>query len=169
MKTINSNQLFSFFIHIFLAFQLSACNVFYKEKTQLHNPDNAQSLVDISYATLAQKVFVPKCLQCHQGPQASGGVRLETYLDVRRNLEAIDRTVLHERSMPKDDRLSDDQFNLLSTWIKQGAPEISDGELPGPQQEVPPPPVPPPPRYLPSQWSHLLLLSFYQLFNPSGL
>lgn len=92
----------------------------------------------LSYALVNQYVFAPKCVQCHG---RSGGVSLETYADVMRNLAAVEGTALRARSMPKSPvpPLTPSEAEILRSWIAAGAPEQPTGGT-----DLPPPaPLPP--------------------------
>ena len=86
----------------------------------------------ISYDTVRQEVFLPKCIGCHGN---SGGVNLETYEAVRSHIDAISRSTLREKRMPKDSALSSIQLGLLAQWIAEGAPEKVQNPTPTPPPE----------------------------------
>ncbi|MBC7690234.1 MAG: hypothetical protein H7222_00565 [Methylotenera sp.] len=83
-------------------------------------PPGRPDVTKISYAYLKERVFVPRCLGCHG---TSGGVNLETYVQVKENLGKITVAALIDKTMPKGGPLSNDEADLLKAWIKAGAPE----------------------------------------------
>ena len=89
---------------------------------QFNLPD--EKISELSFALMAQKIFVPKCVSCHG---ASGNISLETYADVTRKLDLIKKSVFIEKTMPKKGSLSDEERSYLWNWIKMGAPEQQQG------------------------------------------
>ncbi len=99
---------------------------------------------DLSYEFVNQEVLKPRCLVCH-GSGASIG--LETYSLVKSRMRDIIRAVLVEKSMPKNAALSKREYDILLTWIANGAPELPDTEpkpTPGPTATPSPTPTPAP-------------------------
>lgn len=91
----------------------------------------------VSYNQVRERVFVPYCTSCHG---SLGGVNLESYEAVIRNLPAVNRRALVERTMPKGGSLPTQESVLLATWIEAGAPESVPGSG---QPEASPTPMPP--------------------------
>jgi len=117
---------------------LSACRFFYEEKA----PKIVLNITDFtntSYAIVKEKIFEPHCTECHGN---KGGVNLETYANVKLNLNDIARTTVEQKTMPKNGALAKDEITLLSEWIKAGAPEFAKGEIPTPPPSTPPPETP---------------------------
>ncbi|AZZ37279.1 hypothetical protein CIK05_10930 [Bdellovibrio sp. qaytius] len=127
----------SLFVIFFLLF--SGCR--YSRVTIPNNLDlneqmslPAEEKVKLSFNLLNQSVFIPKCVSCHG---TSGGVNLESYPEIIKNLRDIKSSVFMVQTMPKKDLLSDDQKRLLWNWIEIGAP--LNAQKPGSE---PPPPEP---------------------------
>lgn len=81
----------------------------------------------MSYSTVRERVFIPKCISCHGN---SGGCNLETYESARARASDIERKALIERSMPPNGPLTSIEARILDKWIKDGAP---NGEGPPPE------------------------------------
>ena len=103
---------------------LSGCRFYYEEKTP-QDPLDYSKLTNISYQTVNKEIFQPKCISCHG---VSGGVNLESYAEVKKHLSAIERTVIVDKTMPKNGSLSNGQRELLAAWIRAGAPENPEPE-----------------------------------------
>lgn len=126
-----------FFAILFLLF--SGCR--YSRVTIPNNLDlneqmslPAEEKLKLSFNLLNQSVFLPKCVNCHG---TSGGVSLESYADIVKNLPDIKNSVFIMQTMPKKEFLSDDEKRLLWNWIQMGAP--FQAQKPGSE---PPPPEP---------------------------
>lgn len=94
----------------------------------------AEEKLKLSFNLLNQAVFIPKCVSCHG---TSGGLSLESYADIIKNLPDIKSSVFIMQTMPKKDFLSDAEKRLLWNWIEMGAP--LQAQKPGTE---PPPPEP---------------------------
>lgn len=98
---------------------LALCPIACSYDIQKNAPLIASS--DISYATVKQAVFVPRCVMCHDGSPGKWGAG--TFADVKERIEKINQRVLERKDMPPGSPLSPSQMELLSTWIAAGAPE----------------------------------------------
>lgn len=90
----------------------------------------------ISYKEIKAKVFDKSCIGCHGD---SGGVSLESYTAAYQHLEAIRRTVLLRKSMPKSPfkSLTRSQLEMVTAWLEAGGPEKPlDGSDPGESDET---------------------------------
>lgn len=103
----------------------------------------------ITFNVIMDQVLYNHCNGCHSvdgidGGNA-GGVNLDTYENVLKELQAIRSTVI-SRDMPprkyKDIRLSDAQIKLIVDWIDAGAKENGDDTL-NPPVDQPPVVIPP--------------------------
>lgn len=124
-----------FFALIFLL-SLSGCNYsFEKVPPSLQGglSKNESSLV--SYQIIHNEILLPRCIQCHGN---FGGVNLETYESVVKNIKALEQTTLISNTMPKNSSLTNYEKALLRAWINAGAPK----ERPNP--DTPPVNNPPP-------------------------
>lgn len=106
------------------------------------NPATSESMPsftkgELSYALVDQYVLAPKCIQCHGN---SGGINLENYSEVKRNIRGVEAAALVTFAMPKSPvtALSEAQRAMLQDWISIGAPEFPNGGI-----ETPPPPLAP--------------------------
>jgi hypothetical protein len=73
----------------------------------------------IDFKLISTVVFEPRCVDCHG---AKGGVSVESYPEVLRNLQAI-KGVIENQEMPPRVPLTTDEQNLILQWIADGAPE----------------------------------------------
>jgi uncharacterized membrane protein len=97
------------------------------------------SLPRLSFANVNAQVFQPKCARCHSGMMAS-------YESVVANLTQIEsrvRSTLDFDKMPpaRAPQLTQEEFLLLTDWIKAGAPR---GDQNSPNPPTNPTPTPPP-------------------------
>lgn len=133
-------QLHHFFMKVFCCIQVAgllsmkACT-YRKEKGQ----PGSYNLQSVSYKDVYSHIFVPKCLGCHSQGGGDGGVNLVSFQSIKLYLPDIERVAIKEMSMPPGGPLSVNERELLSAWIKAGAPEISTGQGPA---AIPPGPVP---------------------------
>ncbi len=99
----------------------------FKESEILNPPQKV--IESASFNELYLRVLEPKCIGCHG---ASGKVNLETIEGARKVLAQIRQSVLIDRKMPKAPytELSFEELQLVSAWIKAGAPESpKNGDL----------------------------------------
>ena len=140
---------------------LTGCN-YTKIKQPLSNNQGfnlpQEKLSELSYNLISQRVLGPRCVTCHG---SSGGVSLETYSDVTRELEKIKKSVFSDRTMPKRGSLSDEELSLLWNWIKIGAPELAQNGNIGPKPE-------PLLATFDSINKHIFQASCVECHNPSG-
>jgi uncharacterized membrane protein len=94
------------------------------------NDLSAQASLD--YPSVQMAVIAPQCLRCHSGAGgAKGGLSLETYQQVRANMNKIYFRSIEKRDMPADG-MPQAQMDLLKAWIEAGAPEKNTGQKIGP-------------------------------------
>ena len=127
-----------FIVFPILLLALGGCTFFHDKTLSGDSLLNGSGVVDgakISFQTVRQQVFAPNCISCHGN---SGGVNLENYSSVIRNLARIEKAALIDKTMPRDRQLGGGESNLLNAWIQAGAPENPGGEAP------PAPPTPDP-------------------------
>lgn len=86
----------------------------------------------LSFFLINQSVLLPKCAGCHG---SSGGISLETYADVVKNLSEVKSSIFYTQTMPKKNFLTDEEKKLLWNWIEMGAPLQAQN----PESELPPP------------------------------
>lgn len=101
---------------------ISSCS-YRNEKDSKFEVSFNKALEDkVSYQLINQKIIVPKCISCHGD---SGNINLESYNEVFGHLEKIKQTTIATRKMPKSPypALSNEELELLATWIQVGAPE----------------------------------------------
>ncbi len=67
------------------------------------------------------KTSFQSCTKCHSAGDEDP--RLETYADYKQNIVDVESTVVIKRSMPKKQKLSAEQIQLVADWIALGAPE----------------------------------------------
>jgi hypothetical protein len=84
----------------------------------------------VTYSEVRRKVFEPRCLGCHNNQPR---VRFTDWEQTVQWLDAIDRAVFKEKSMPQDSRLTDQESSLLRAWIDAGAPDDHGNLAPKPE------------------------------------
>ncbi len=67
------------------------------------------------------KTSFQSCTKCHSAGDELP--YLESYLDYKQNIVDVESTVVIKRSMPKKQKLSAEQIQLVADWIALGAPE----------------------------------------------
>lgn len=73
-----------------------------------------------TYEQINQAFFKPYCLRCHAGKYSPD---ISTYAQVIQNLDAIQTSVLVDKSMPIGKKPTDAQLAQLKEWIDAGAPQ----------------------------------------------
>lgn len=70
----------------------------------------------INYSTVNQRVFTPKCVQCHKG--------FATYEGILEKIQKIELKVANNLMPPPDKAapLSNEERALVLDWIRLGAP-----------------------------------------------
>lgn len=105
----------------FLSFQSCGYRKF-KQKDQYDNFFISQErLQSISYNEVKNKVFNPKCIQCHG---QSGNINLENYETTKQALDKIKESVFKYKSMPPSSEgpLNSNQYETLLAWIRAQGP-----------------------------------------------
>jgi len=74
-----------------------------------------------NFQIIRSQILQPKCLKCHSGAGA-GGVSLDSYDSVVRNLSSVEAAVT-QGFMPPRGPMERDLQDLLIKWIKLGAPQ----------------------------------------------
>lgn len=73
-----------------------------------------------TYAEMNTKFFSKYCTACHGN---KGGISLQTYANVKKNIAAVKKAALDDKTMPKGTSASAEDLKLLSDWIAAGTPE----------------------------------------------
>ena len=108
---------------LLLIFLVSSCN--YKIQKGIQEREvtiPGEMLEKVSYQQLKQEVLEPKCITCHG---SAGGVNLESHSEAHKHIDAIRKTVLEAKTMPKAplSPLNDHQFELITAWVDAGGPD----------------------------------------------
>lgn len=102
---------------------ISSC---YKDNEEDLYPDTGCNTANVSFAQTVWPVLNNNCVSCHNGPGASGGIRLGNHSEV---VAAIDGgrflgAIRHESgfsAMPQGgNKLSDCNISQIEAWIAQG-------------------------------------------------
>ncbi|MGZ3769799.1 MAG: hypothetical protein ACXVCP_08965 [Bdellovibrio sp.] len=107
---------------------LAACN--YNHVKNENGTSNTQgkitaSALSLDFISVQMSVIGPQCMSCHSIAGGNkGGLTLETYDQVRSNMNRIYYRSIEKKDMPPNP-LTADQFDLLKNWIEAGAPEKS--------------------------------------------
>ncbi len=141
LKSLNNKKMKYFcIINLFLSFALLGCNYTNLKQTAADDSQKfslpEESVQALSYSVISQKIFSSRCVSCHGN---SGNINLESYTEVKRNLDLIKKTVFDEKTMPKKGVLTDEELSYLWVWIKLGAPEQAQN---GTAEPVPEPILP---------------------------
>jgi hypothetical protein len=91
---------------------VSSCGYHHEKATTPVN--QVESRFDTVYLT----VFKPKCVGCHG---SSGGVNLESYENIRSNIDRI-RERIEQGTMPPSGPLAASDSSFVLAWIDDGAP-----------------------------------------------
>ncbi len=109
---------------LMIALTLSSCNYRMDKGLSLSEPTKfslpEEKISQLSYGLVNQKIFFSKCISCHGN---AGGINLETYSEVVKNIDLIKKAVFDEKTMPKKSSLTQEELSYLWNWIKIGAPE----------------------------------------------
>ncbi len=112
---------------------LAGCNYNHvkKESPVAGAQVNAMLAASLDYPSLQMNVLGPQCLRCHSSAGGNqGGLSLESYQQVRSNMNRIYYRSIEKRDMPPNS-LSNAQFDLLKGWLEAGAPEKNTGRRAG--------------------------------------
>lgn len=105
---------------IFIFALLPSCGNYLNKKiiepTVLNKSE--QDSLKLDFTTVKEAIFSPKCISCHQ--------QYDNYQSVIRELTAIQSAVASNRMPKSGSPLTDIQKNMLSVWIKNGAPEQAE-------------------------------------------
>lgn len=97
------------------------------------------------FARVVAPIFEAHCLSCHEGGDADAGLRLDSYDEVLFGselgpvvvperpeasalIQVLHLPIEHDRHMPpkRKEQLSQEQIEVLSWWVRIGAPESAD-------------------------------------------
>lgn len=82
-----------------------------------------QLALESNYQSVNAKVITGQCLNCHaEATGNKGNLNLESYENIRANLNQIIYRVLEVRDMPQGG-LSFSDYSLMEVWLNAGAPE----------------------------------------------
>lgn len=76
------------------------------------------------WASVNTLVIEPSCVGCHSAPANRGGVNLESYQNVFANIVEVESTI-RDGSMPRRNKLTPLQKELILDWISLGSPEFA--------------------------------------------
>lgn len=120
-----------FLYSYFLSFYLMSCNYNHIKTTDdSKSPTSAQiqSALSSDFSSIYNSVLATECLTCHSSAAGSkGGLNLETYEQVRSQIEKIYYRSIEKKDMPAGG-LGIEKLTLLKNWIDQGAPLKSTGQ-----------------------------------------
>lgn len=123
-------------IFILILLSVSACNIRRDlQPLNLDPPENKISAADLDFKTVNEAVFALSCVSCHSPKAHAGGVVLDNYENVFKNLPQIKMEVAGGM-MPPGKPLNQLQTKMLNDWIDAGAKE--NAKDPIPQRPVPP-------------------------------
>jgi uncharacterized membrane protein len=113
---------------VFIIFSLGFLGCNYSTKnaelpTVLTEEKLDQLMLESNYQSVNAKVISGQCLNCHSEATGNKGkLNLETYENIRANLNQIMYRVLEVKDMPEGG-LNETDFALMDMWLTSGAPE----------------------------------------------
>ncbi len=105
---------------------LQSCN--YRTTQQVEQKDLSEQQLNIleldnNYESVQRLVLSKQCLTCHSSAGGNAGkLNLETYENIKLNLNQIVFRVIEKKDMPQNG-LPDSEFQLIKLWLESGAPE----------------------------------------------
>lgn len=113
-------------------FSLSGC--YYDVEEELYPPDPNTSQCDTSdvkYSVQVSGILDLRCNGCHGGPNASAGIRLDNYSDIKNYIDQTGTTFVssieqdgNASPMPQGQpRIPDCEINQIKIWVANGYPE----------------------------------------------
>ncbi len=113
---------------------LSFSGCYYDVEEELYPDSQLPTACDTSnvrYSIEVKNVLDSRCNSCHAGVNASGGIRLDSYLEVKTYLDQTGTTLVssieqdgNASSMPQGQpRIPDCEINQIKIWIANGYPE----------------------------------------------
>lgn len=113
-------------ILVLISFVLFACNYSTKNAempVQMTEEKLNQLVLESNYESVNAKVISAQCLNCHSAATGNkGNLNLESYQNIRTNLNQIMYRVLEVKDMPQGG-LSESDYALMEMWLTAGAPE----------------------------------------------
>lgn len=105
-----------------ISLMISSCSYRNEKDSKFEVSFNTALENKVSYQMINERILIPKCISCHGD---SGNINLETYDEVFGHIEKIKQVTITTRKMPKSPypALSNEELELLATWIQVGAPE----------------------------------------------
>jgi len=110
---------------------LSGC--YYDSKEYLYPTLNTvcDSVSTQTYDATISKILNDNCVSCHSGSSPSGGVLLNSYTNVKTQVDngQLLGSILHSsgftgsKAMPPSSSLDDCSINAIKKWIKNTAPQ----------------------------------------------
>lgn len=124
-------------IGILLCVILQSCN--YRTTQQAEQKTLSEQQLNIleldnNYESVQRLVISKQCLTCHSNISGNAGqLNLETYENIKRNLNQIIFRVIEKKDMPQNG-LAESEFQLIRLWLESGAPEknspLAGGNIP---------------------------------------
>lgn len=107
---------------IVLLMLVSSCNYRIDKNAGKEISVPGEMMETVSYQQVKEEVFTPKCIACHGN---LGGVNLESHTSAHGHLDAIRKSVLEAKTMPKApvSGLTDRQYELITAWVDAGGPD----------------------------------------------
>ncbi len=121
----------------------TGCNSYNaKDQAVLSQPIENKASPD--FTRIQAQILKTNCVSCHSDAGGNAaGINLESYANVKKNIEDIQQSVVIEKSMPPGKPISPESQQLLINWIANGAPENTSSSSPAPgvtsEPNAPPP------------------------------
>lgn len=112
--------------YLLILFSFVSCNFLFAERSELVFEIPQDMSETISFKQLKEEVLNTKCVACHGN---AGGVNLESHASAHKHLDAIRRSTLQTKTMPKSPvgGLTRRQHEVLDAWITAGGPDSPVG------------------------------------------
>jgi mono/diheme cytochrome c family protein len=127
LKKINSKRsIFVFQLSLLLSMALFVgCNYSHvKGVTGEGSLGDLATCGPIDYETVHKKIFLARCISCHNVNNAEKGILLDSFSSVKANIAKVQEQV-EINKMPLGKPLDPEEKKFLFAWISQGAPETT--------------------------------------------
>lgn len=92
-------------------------------------PNNCNT-TDMKYGADIKNILANNgCVGCHNAQSASGGIALETYTDVKANINKVLPAIKHDpnlspnKFMPPGSRINQCAIDKIDAWVSDGTPQ----------------------------------------------
>lgn len=100
----------------------------YYDKSEILYPQTVCDTATVTYSTSVTPILSSNCISCHGGSTPSAAIKLDTYLDVKRQVDngrlwGVVSWAPGYAAMPKNgNKLNNCNLEKIRLWIAAGAP-----------------------------------------------